>query len=106
MSRPGVGGNEMTIRQRIMAELEKGPMTARDLSKAIRISEKEAIGHMEHVAKSIQPPKRLVIEPPICNKCGFVFSHRQRFSSPSRCPECRHEGISPPVFKIEGETGQ
>ncbi len=36
MSRPGVGGNEMTIRQRIMAELEKGPMTARDLSKAIR----------------------------------------------------------------------
>ncbi len=96
----------MTIRQRIMAELEKGPMTARDLSKAIRISEKEAIGHMEHVAKSIQPPKRLVIEPPICNKCGFVFSHRQRFSSPSRCPECRHEGISPPVFKIEGETGQ
>ncbi len=96
----------MTIRQRIMAELEKGPMTARDLSKAIRISEKEAIGHMEHVAKSIQPPKRLVIEPPVCNKCGFVFSHRQRFSSPSRCPECRHEGITSPVFRIEGGTVQ
>ncbi|MCI0527924.1 MAG: hypothetical protein L0Y56_10855 [Nitrospira sp.] len=96
----------MTQRQRIIVELEKAPMTARDLSKAIRISEKEVIAHMEHVAKSLQPPKRLVIEPSVCNKCGFVFSERRRFSSPSRCPECRHEGISPPVFRIEGGTGQ
>ncbi|MBI3995756.1 MAG: transcriptional regulator, partial [Nitrospirae bacterium] len=75
---------EMTIRQLITAELEKGPMTARDLSKTIRISEKEAIAHMEHVAKSLHPPKRLIIEPSVCNKCGFVFSDRRRFSSPSR----------------------
>jgi hypothetical protein len=101
-----MGSSEMTPRQRIMAELEIGPMTARNLSKAIRISEKEVIAHMEHVAKSVQPPKRLVIEPPVCNKCGFVFSHRQRFSSPSRCPECRHEGITQPVFRIAGGTGQ
>jgi predicted Zn-ribbon and HTH transcriptional regulator len=100
------GSREMTIRQSIMAELENGPMTARDLSKAIRISEKEVIAHMEHVAKSAQPPKRLVIEPSACNKCGFVFSDRRRFSSPSRCPQCRHEGISPPVFRIESGTGQ
>jgi predicted Zn-ribbon and HTH transcriptional regulator len=92
----------MTLRQRIMAELEKGFMTARDLSKAIRISEKEVISHMEHVAKSIQPPKKLIIEPSVCNKCGFVFSDRRRFSSPSRCPQCRHEGINPPAFRIEG----
>ncbi len=96
----------MTIRQRIMAKLENSSMTARDLSKATRISEKEVIAHMEHVAKSLQPPKRLVIEPSVCNKCGFVFSDRRRSSSPSRCPECRHEGISPPIFKIKGGTGQ
>ena len=94
----------MTLRQRIMAELEKASerasMTARDLSKAIRISEKEVIAHMEHVAKSLKPPKRLIIEPSICNKCGFAFSNRRRFSSPSRCPHCRHEGINPPAFKI------
>lgn len=91
---------EMTVRQLIMAEIEKGPMTARDLSKAIRISEKEAIAHMDHVAKSLHRPKRLIIEPPVCNKCGFVFKDRRRFSSPSRCPECRHEGIQPPAFRI------
>ena len=91
---------EMTIRQLILVELEKGERTARDLSKAIRISEKEAIAHMEHVAKSLHPPKRLIIEPPVCNRCGFAFADRRRFSSPSRCPQCRHEGISPPAFRI------
>ena len=91
---------EMTIRQLILVELEKGSMTARDLSKAIRISEKEAIAHMEHVAKSLHPPKRLIIEPPVCNRCGFVFADRRRFSSPSSCPQCRHEVISPPAFRI------
>jgi predicted Zn-ribbon and HTH transcriptional regulator len=92
---------EMTIRQLIIAELEKGSMTARDLSKTIRISEKEAIAHMDHVAKSLKPPKRLIIEPPVCNRCGFIFKDRRRFSSPSRCPQCRHEGIQPPAFRIE-----
>ena len=92
---------DQTIRQQITAEIEKAPMTARDLSKAIRIPEKEAIAHMEHVAKSLHPPKRLIIVPPVCNKCGFVFKDRKRFSSPSRCPECRHEGIQPPAFRIE-----
>jgi transcriptional regulator len=94
---------EMTIRQLIMAELEKGSMTAKDLSKAIRISEKEVIAHMDHVAKSLKPPKRLIIEPPVCNKCSFVFKDRKRFSSPSRCPQCRHEGITQPAFRIDFE---
>jgi len=93
---------DLTLRQLIMSELEAGPMTARDLSKTIRISEKEAIAHLEHVARSLHPPKRLVLLPPACNKCGFVFKDRRRFSSPSRCPECRHEGIQPPAFRIEG----
>jgi predicted Zn-ribbon and HTH transcriptional regulator len=91
----------MTLRRRIMDELTKGPMTARDLSRAIRISEKDVIGHLEHVAKSLQFPKKLIIEPSVCNRCGFVFSNRRRFSSPSRCPQCRHEGITQPVFRIE-----
>ena len=91
---------QLTVRQRIMAELEKDSMTARDLSKAIRISEKEVIAHMEHVARSLKPPKRLMIESPVCNQCGFSFPNRRRFTSPSRCPQCRHEGIRPPVFSI------
>lgn len=90
-----------TLRRQIMAELENRMMTARDLSKALRATEKEIIGHLAHVAKSIRPPKRLIIEPSFCNKCQFTFSDRRKFSSPSRCPRCRHEGISPPAFRIE-----
>ncbi len=90
----------LTIRQRMIWFLEQETMTARELSKALRISEKEVIAHLDHAAKSVQPPKRLIIEPPTCQKCGFVFRNRRRFSSPSRCPECRHEGITRPGFSI------
>lgn len=90
-----------TVRRQIIVELENQMMTARDLSKILRVTEKEILGHLEHVAKSVRPPKRLIIEPSLCNKCRFTFSDRRKFSSPSRCPRCRHEGISPPAFKIE-----
>lgn len=91
----------MTLRQRIMDELQKGTLTAQELSKTIRISEKEVIDHLAHVRKSLRPPKRFIIDPPLCHKCGFIFMDRHRFSIPSRCPDCRHEGIHPPAFKIE-----
>ena len=97
----------MTVRKQIIAELENAagsaPMTARELSKTIRISEKEVIAHLEHVARSLHLPRRLVLDPPVCNKCGFVFTDRQRFSIPSRCPDCRHEGIQPPAFTISAD---
>jgi predicted Zn-ribbon and HTH transcriptional regulator len=89
-----------------MVELEKGPMTIRDLSKAVRILEKEVIAHMEHVEKSLRPPARLIVAPPVCNRCGFIFKGRHRFSIPSRCPECRHEGIHPPSFQIQKAEGR
>ncbi len=89
-----------TTRQRITLELEAGPMTARDLSQSIRISEKEVIVHLEHVIRSTKAPKRFIMEAPVCNKCNFGFPNRVRLTSPSRCPQCRHEGIQPPAFKI------
>jgi predicted Zn-ribbon and HTH transcriptional regulator len=91
-----------TPRQRIIAELERGPMTVRDLSQALHLPEKEIAGHLEHAARSLKAPHRLVITPAACHKCGFTFAHRHRISTPGRCPRCRHEGISPPVFRIAG----
>lgn len=90
-----------TRRQRILSELERGTFTARDLSKLLRISEKEVVAHMEHVSRSLKLPKRLIVDPSICHRCGFTFSDRRRFSSPGRCPKCRHEGIQPPSFRVE-----
>ena len=90
----------LTIRQRMIRLLERETMTARELSKVLKISEKEVIAHLDHVSKSIKQPKRLIIEPSVCQQCEFVFRNRRRFSSPSRCPECRHEGITRPGFSI------
>ena len=90
-----------TVRRRIMAELEGHTLTARDLSRVLKVTEKEILGHLEHVAKSVKPPKRLITEPAFCHQCRYTFTDRRKFSSPSRCPQCRHEGISPPAFRIE-----
>lgn len=90
-----------TVRRQIIAELETRTMTARDLSQALRVTEKEILGHLEHAAKSVRPPKRLIIEPALCHRCRFTFRDRRKLTRPSRCPQCRHEGISPPAFRIE-----
>jgi len=90
----------LTTRQRIIQLLERETMTAQELSKVLKVSEKEVTGHLGHVAKSVKLPRRLLIEPSRCQQCGFVFRNRTRFSSPSRCPECRHEGITRPEFSI------
>ncbi len=91
----------MTPRQQIIAELRNGPMTSRDLSRAVHITEKEVIAHLEHVSLSVKFPERFVIEAPECNGCGFIFKERRRYSIPSRCPQCRHEGIQAPLFRID-----
>jgi len=90
-----------TPRRRIITELGRGAMTARDLSQSLGLSEKEVAGHLEHVQRSLKAPHRFIVTPAACHKCGFAFTGRRRLSTPGRCPRCRHEGISPPVFRIE-----
>lgn len=59
---------------------------------------------LEHVAKSARGAgKKLVVIPPRCYDCGFVFRGRgkKHFHAPSRCPECRSEQVSQPRLAIE-----
>jgi hypothetical protein len=42
-----------TIRQVIIAELLREPCSARDLSAAVKIPEREVSGHLEHIRKSL-----------------------------------------------------
>lgn len=91
---------ERTLRQEIILLLQQTPSTVKDLSKSLKISEKEIPLHLEHIRRSIGKGQRLVCEPAQCMRCGYVFEDRKRFTIPSRCPRCRHEGISPPVFSI------
>ena len=92
--------DRITIRQEIRNLLIDNSLTAKDISKIIRIKEKDVIDHLNHIAKSVGK-KDFIIEPSVCMKCGFVFNKRERLTSPGRCPACKHEGISEPRFGIK-----
>ena len=91
-----------TVRQQIRALLEEGPLTAKEISSAVRRPEKEIANHLEHLRKSLQTMgRRLSQVPAECRECGFVFRKRDRLTAPSRCPVCKGEAISDPSFRVE-----
>ncbi len=91
-----------TIRHGLVTALTEGPLSAKELSGAIGIPEKEVYDHLEHIRKSIVSTGRhLVVTPAECRKCGFEFSKRERLKKPSKCPVCRGESIHDPLFAIE-----
>ncbi len=90
-----------TTRQEITDELLSGLRTIRDLSQTLGISEKEVITHLPHVRQSAKHKGyEFVIEPSKCLKCGFIFEHRERWAKPSRCPKCKEEKITTPIFRL------
>ncbi len=94
-----------TIRKHITALLQEETLSAKDLSQSMRIPEKDISGHLEHIKKTLSKNnQRLVVIPAQCEKCGFVYKKRERFSKPGKCPVCRESLIRPPLFHI-GQTG-
>jgi len=91
-----------TIRQQIIELLIEQEMSARELSQAVRIREKEVYEHLLHVARSVNTRKRkLVITPSNCLGCGYVFKNRKRYTPPGRCPHCKGEHIQNPTYRID-----
>jgi len=63
-----------TTRREIMALLSEGEYGAKNISKIIRINEKEVFEHLEHIGRSVRSQNRkLKIIPARCLECGFVF---------------------------------
>ena len=90
-----------TVRHAIITELEEGPLSARDLSGRVGISEKEVAAHLEHIRASLHRNGRyLEVQPAECAKCGFVFEKRGRLTRPGKCPVCRSESIHAPLFSL------
>lgn len=91
-----------TVRHLIMAELEQGPLSARDISGRVGIPEKEVAGHLEHIRQSLHRTGRhLIVQSAECTRCGFVFDKRKRLTRPSRCPVCKSESLHAPLFSLE-----
>jgi len=90
----------LTLRERIAKTLEKESLSLREISKLFGIKEREALDHLNHIAKSVHP-EPLTAEPASCKRCGFSFKKRTRLNTPGRCPVCKSEHVSPPRFKID-----
>jgi hypothetical protein len=76
--------------------------TARDLSQVIGIRQKAVYGHLEHIARTLEPQgKRLTVIPSRCLDCGYVFKERKRLTPPSRCPRCKGQHLEEPRYRIE-----
>src|SRR5688572_30155036 len=71
------------------------PLTVRELSQLAGLSEAAVEKHLEHLEKSVKAEGgKLVIGPPECLACGFVFEGRRRVTRPGKCPECRATRIA------------
>jgi transcriptional regulator len=91
-----------TLRQQIIGLLTQAPMTALDISQAVRVSEKDVYRHLVHIQKTVAGQKRkLSFTPCSCQACGFTFTDRRRLTKPGRCPRCRESRIDQPVFSIK-----
>lgn len=90
-----------TVRETLRRALREGPATARDLSAAAGVRERDVPAHLEHLARSLpHRGERLVVEPASCVACGHRFAERTRLTRPGACPRCRSTRIDPPVFRV------
>lgn len=73
----------------------------------MNISVRNVYEHLTYIAKSVwsrsQGREVLLMEPPVCKKCGYVFKDLNKPKKPSKCPRCKSEWISPPRFIISHE---
>ncbi len=90
-----------TIRKGILSALEEQTLSVKDISGAVRISEKEVYDHLLHIKQTINKgDTTLILTPAECKKCGFKFKKRGKFKKPGKCPLCRAEAIQEPLFSI------
>lgn len=92
---------EQTTRERIAAHLQEQTATPSALAVEFDITPYSAVTHVRHLARSVDSQgHELQVAPPECKDCGF-----SRFDDPanlpSRCPDCKSESLTEPVFRIQ-----
>jgi transcriptional regulator len=104
MDRDPPPAEEMTRRQRLADLLSMESRSVESLAAEFRTSPRDVEADLRSLEKTLRrEKKRLAVTPAKCRKCGFVFEERgeRRFTSPSKCPECRGNRIEPAVLKID-----
>ncbi len=96
----------MSRRERIIELLTatEEPMDIGEIARELGLDPREAASiyeDLEHIAHSLKNSGFvLLVQPPTCKSCGYVFRDLKRLKKPSKCPRCRSERIYPPRFII------
>lgn len=88
-----------TIRENIIDMIDGYGASPRELSQNLGIEEDRVFDEISHIKKSLDDRSVYVI-PPECNNCGFN-DFDNILNNPSKCPDCRNDSLSQPVFKID-----
>jgi predicted Zn-ribbon and HTH transcriptional regulator len=90
-----------TIRKQMIELLSDNPLTARELSQALGIPEKEVFEHLPFVTRTATAHgRKLEALPFSCRACGYVFRERKRLDRPGRCPACKSGHVEEPRYRI------
>ncbi|MEM2143984.1 MAG: hypothetical protein QW279_01365 [Candidatus Jordarchaeaceae archaeon] len=93
-----------TRRERIVKLLNTSePVSLDDLCRELEVFDKRIIlEDLHHIALTLKRAGgKLVMLPPTCLSCGFVFKDLKKPKMPSRCPNCKSERITQPSFQIK-----
>ena len=76
------------------------PMSLSQIAREMGESPKEVSQALQHLVRSLRhTSQELRIDPAECRRCGFEFS-TERFSRPSKCPQCKGTWIAEPIFFV------
>jgi len=101
---------EDSIRKKIIRVLEGSPepLDVDTIASIVGIENpREIYEHLRHIAKSIRRSnhtKALLMIPPKCRRCGYIFKDLDEPKKPSKCPACKGESIEPPRFIIRSTS--
>ncbi len=91
-----------TRRREIVELLEKDKMSAKQLSDFFRVEVGFILEDLKHISISLKNVhKKLKEQFSVCNVCGYEFRNREKLSRPSKCPKCKSEDNTEPVFWID-----
>ena len=95
------GINDDTMfRKSLIPLLLDRPMSLSQIARETGEAPKDVTQALRHLARSLRHTEQeLVIDPAECRRCGFEF-RSDKFTRPSKCPQCRGTWIAEPLFSV------
>ena len=92
------------FRKSLIEILLGNPMAVSQIARLVDESRSRVADDLSHLLRSLKHTEyKAVIEPARCRACGFEFSG-EKFTKPSKCPDCHSTWVLEPRIGIESKT--